>query len=114
MGLRKRAKHALSCFCVSHMLNLRMRKTTHPPTTALSVLLRACTDDEREWLADNARTTVGYLYQLAGCHRGRNGPGAALALSIEDLSTQLNRLTKGRVPVVTVRELASMCSLGGG
>ena len=77
-------------------------------------MLRACTDDERKWLAEKAETTVGYLYQLAGCHRGRNGPAAGLALSIEDLSGQLNKLTKGRVPVVTVRDLASMCALGDG
>lgn len=91
-----------------------MRQTTPTEPTALSIFLRACTDDERKWLAKEADTTVGYLYQLAGCHRGRNGPAAGLALAIEDLSTQLNKTTKGRVPVVTVRELASMCSLGDG
>ena len=100
------------CFSISHMLNWRMRK--NQTTTALSTMLRACTDDERKWLAEKAETTVGYLYQLAGCHRGRNGPAAGLALSIEDLSGQLNKLTKGRVPVVTVRDLASMCALGDG
>lgn len=94
------------------MLNWRMRK--NQTTTALSTMLRACTDDERKWLAEKAETTVGYLYQLAGCHRGRNGPAAGLALSIEDLSGQLNKLTKGRVPVVSVRDLASMCSLSSG
>lgn len=35
----------------------------------LSELLRKLTPDQREQLATDAKTKVGYLYQLAGGHR---------------------------------------------
>ena len=84
-------------------------------TTPLMSLLRACKDDdERQAFAQQAGTTVNYLYALAGCHRGQ--PRASLAIGIEDASRMFNKRTKSRevpVPVVTVRDLASMCATTG-
>lgn len=79
--------------------------------TPLLALLRECSADERESLAAQAGTTVNYLYSLAGCHRGT--PNATLAVGIEDASKDMNRQTKGRTRVVTVRELATMCQVQG-
>ena len=78
----------------------------------LMALLRACRDDaERTAFADMAGTTVGYLYALAGCHRGQ--PRAALAVGIEDASIVFNKQTGGRIPIVSVREIATMCAVSG-
>lgn len=90
-----------------------MAKTKTP--TPLMSLLRACKDDaEREAFAKEARTTVNYLYALAGCHRGsEQGPRSVLALAIEDASVKFHKETQGRIPVVTVRELATMCAIAG-
>lgn len=75
-------------------------------------LLRAFENDtEREAFAVEAGTTVNYLYALAGCHRGQ--PRAGLAVGIEDASYRWNNVTRGRVPIVTVREIATMCALAG-
>lgn len=75
-------------------------------------LLRACDGDpERQAFADLAGTTVNYLYALAGCHRGQ--PRAHLAVSIEDASRVFHMRTAGRIPVVTVREIATMCAARG-
>lgn len=82
------------------------------PTTALMTLLRACKDDtERERLAELSGTTKNYLYSLSGCHRGQ--PKLKLGLQIAHASIVLNRETKGRTPIVTAEELASMCDTAG-
>lgn len=86
--------------------------TTAKHTSPLMALLRACTDDaERTLFAAQAGTTVNYLYALAGCHRGQ--PRAALAVGIEDASRLFNTRTAGRIPIVTVREIATMCAIAG-
>lgn len=79
--------------------------------TPLLALLRECSAEERERLAQDAGTTVNYLYSLAGCHRGT--PNATLAVGIEDASRRLSKETRGRTRVVTVRELATMCQVQG-
>ena len=79
--------------------------------TCLLELLRECTPDERERLAALAGTKVNYLYSLAGCFRG--GPRASLAVAVEDASRKLHAETAGRTRIVTVRDLASMCSVQG-
>lgn len=81
------------------------------PTTCLRVLLQTCTPTERDRLADLAGTTVGYLHQLAGCHRGV--PRADLAVRIEDASTRMHVESDGRLPVVTARDIATMCAVRG-
>lgn len=80
--------------------------------TPLMALMRACVDDaERTLFAQRAGTTVNYLYALAGCHRGQ--PRVGLAVAIEDASKWLKRRTRGRTPIVTVRQLALMCATSG-
>lgn len=77
--------------------------------TPLTELLRACTEEQRDEIAYKAGTTVNYLYSLAGCHRQKIG--VALALAIEDASRDLNERTDGNTPIVTARDLSSMCLL---
>lgn len=80
-------------------------------TTPLMTLLRALTDEERTAFAAEAGTTVNYLYALAGCHRGQ--PRAALAVGIEDASRSWHTKSGGRTPLVTIREIATMCAIAG-
>lgn len=77
--------------------------------TDLRKLLRACTDEQRERIAREAGTSVGYLYGIAGCHRQKIG--VSLAIGIEDASVALNKESGGEIPVVTVRQLANMCAI---
>lgn len=81
-------------------------------STPLSDLLRLATPTERERVALLAGgTTVNYLYQVAGCHRPR--PSADFAVQLSDASVTMNRETKGRLPIITVREIATMCAVNG-
>ena len=75
--------------------------------TPLMALLRACSKEQRNLLATYAGTSVNYLYGLAGCHRAQ--PRASLALAIAEASEQLHDETLGITPIVTVRQLATMC-----
>lgn len=80
-------------------------------TTPLLDFLRAATPEERARAAALAGTQVSYLYQLATCVRPR--VSAALALGIEDATRAMHAETDGRLPVVDVRTLATMCLLRG-
>jgi hypothetical protein len=75
--------------------------------TPLSQLLAQLTPAQREKLAADCGTTLGYLRQLAGCHS--KNPGVVLALKIEDASRALRARLGTRV--VTVHDLASMCEV---
>lgn len=77
--------------------------------TPLLAWLRMASEDERVRLAALADTKVGYLYLLATCER--KNPGAKLALAIEDGTRLLHEETGGRLPIVTVRTVATMCAL---
>ena len=77
--------------------------------TILLDFLQAASSDERERCALLAGTTVNYLYQLAGCNRQQ--AGSDLALRIEDATTTMNIETSGRLPAISVRELAAMCAV---
>lgn len=85
--------------------------STDQPVTSLMALLRSCTAEERNRLATLADTNVNYLYSLAGCHRKQ--PAVQLALAIEDASKMLNKQTKGRTPIITARDIATMCDVSG-
>lgn len=78
------------------------------PTPLLS-WLRLADDAQRERLATLAGTKVGYLYLLATCER--KNPGAKMALGIEDATRQMHEETGGKLPIVTVRTMASMCAV---
>lgn len=85
-----------------------MRK--NEPQTPLLALLRALTPEQRETFAGFANTSVSYLYSLGSCQRG--ACRSALALQIEKASEKMCKITGGKSPIVTMRELASMCAVG--
>lgn len=90
---------------------LRSKMRTDTPTTPLLALLRELRKpDRREEFAALTGTSIGYLYQLAGCYPNRKACRSDLALRIEQASRALNR--KYRTPVVTMQQLATMCADG--
>ena len=80
----------------------------HP--TPLLTALRACTVPEQHEWAALAGTKRNYLYQLALCTDGRQAR-VRLAKAIADASVQMHVKTLGRVPKVTMEELATMCAI---
>jgi trehalose-6-phosphatase len=84
-------------------------RTDTAPTPLLS-LLRKLNSDQRAELAVAAGTSVGYLYQLAGCYPNRRACRSDLALRIAKGSVALRR--KYRTPEVTMEQLATMCACG--
>ena len=85
-----------------------MRK--NDPKTPLLALMRKLTPEQRVQLADDAGTSVSYLYSLGSCQR--DACGAGLALQIEKASEKMCERTGGETPIVTMRELATMCPVG--
>jgi hypothetical protein len=81
-------------------------------TTPLTEWLRAATPEQRDRMATLAGTTVGYVYQLAGCSRGK-AMTADLAFRMEDAMKTLHAESDGALPVVSARELSCMCALAG-
>lgn len=79
--------------------------------TPLAEWLRMASGAQRERCARLAGSSVSYLYSLAGGHRRQIS--ARLAFQIEDATKRLARDTRGRLPVVTARELAFMHDLAG-
>lgn len=79
--------------------------------TPLSDFLRIASPEQRERCATLAGTSVGYLYQLAGCHR-RN-PSVNLAVRLAEATETLHRETDGRLPIVTAEQIATMCAVAG-
>lgn len=84
-----------------------MRK--NDPKTPLLALMRSLTPAQRQQLADDAGTSVSYLYSLGSCQRGTCGSG--LALQIEKASEAMHERTGGATAVVSMRELATMCAV---
>ena len=74
--------------------------------TPLLAILRTMSVTEQHRLAMLAGTSRNYLYQLAGCTRR---PGIGLATAIVDGVAVMHRETDGRVPLISVPELAAMC-----
>jgi hypothetical protein len=79
-------------------------------STPLLDFLRAANEQERSATAALAGTSVGYLYQVATCVRPR--PSAILACAIEDATREMQK-RNAALPIVTVRELATMCAVAG-
>lgn len=79
------------------------------PKTPLLECLRACTVPEQHQIAAWAKTPRNYLYQLATCQR--RGTNTLRALRISEAITKMHVQTLGRVPKVSVEELAKMCVL---
>lgn len=78
--------------------------------TPLAAWMRAATPDQRERLATLSGTSVNYLWQIATCRRM---PNVALAVGIEDASKVLRAESKRKLPLVTAREIATMCAVEG-
>lgn len=78
--------------------------------TPLAALLRQLTPVQRERLALDCGTTLGYLRQLAGCHS--KNPSVVLAVRIEDCTRRLWK--KHGTRIVTVHDLAVMCEVPTG
>jgi DNA-binding XRE family transcriptional regulator len=83
-------------------------RTTSQLDTALLRVLRACTRQEAERIADAAGTKRHYLYAIAGCHRT---PNVQLASAICAAVDTLHEQTEGRVPKITVDDIAKMCAV---
>lgn len=78
------------------------------PTPLLEVL-RRCTVDEQNELARMSGTKRNYLYQLAGCER--TGTTLLKGLRIVEAIAVMHARTGGRVPKISIEELATMCPL---
>ncbi len=87
-----------------------MRKEA-PRATPLLSLLRQCTVEEQCELAALAKTTRNYLYQLATLRRT---PKVGLAKRLADASIGLHIKTFGRIPKLTIEQIASMDASCGG
>lgn len=83
-----------------------MRKNS--PQTPLLALLRALTPEQRTTLATEAGTSVSYLYALGSCQRAACGSPKAAA--IQAASEKMHEATDGLTPIVTMQQLATMCT----
>ena len=77
------------------------------PSPLLSVL-RNCSVKEQTELAEIARTTRNYLYQVATLQRT---PRVGLAKRISEATGRLHVRTLGRVPKISVDALAEMAEV---
>lgn len=85
---------------------LRAMSTQH--VTPLLEVLRACSVPEQQEIARLAGTTRNYLYQVATCHR--KSVRASTAIAISDAVTKLHVRSLGRIPKISVEEIATMCA----
>lgn len=83
-----------------------MQNDSLPATPLLTILRQLGTDAKRAEFAAKARTSVSYLYQLAGCNRG--ACRANLAKAIADASVEMSLLYGS--DIITMDSLATMCS----
>lgn len=75
--------------------------------TPLLDVLRCCSTDEQAELARLAGTTRNYLYQVATCHR--RSVSARKALAISRAATAMHVRSLGRIPKISMEEIATMC-----
>lgn len=69
----------------------------------LAEWMKVATKEERERVAEEAGTSVDYLYQLAGGHR--ENPKLRLAAGIVRAIYTLHMETMGRLPVVDLADM---------
>lgn len=79
--------------------------------TTLKAWLRAATQPERQHLADRAGTSVQYLGHLAANKDKKYArePDPLLAARIEAATKDMNRTSKGRLPIVYRTDLITAC-----
>jgi hypothetical protein len=73
--------------------------------------LRLATPKQRTRCATLAGTTVTYLYSIAGGHRQQIS--ARLAFQIEDAMHRMASASRGKLPLITARDLAFMHDVAG-
>ena len=86
----------------------RMPRKT-PPRTPLLEVLRRCTLDEQNEIARMAGTKRNYLFQLGSCQRKQTTLRKGLRI-VQAVATMHAR-SCGRIPKITLEELATMCPL---
>ncbi len=84
-----------------------MKTDTTPPTPLLALLRAYETVQRREEFAQLAGTSRIYLYQIAGCYRGRVSCSADLAKRIADASVVMAE--RYGTPAITMETIATMC-----
>lgn len=86
-----------------------------PITVRMISQLRAwwllATAEERQQLADEARTSLQYLYRLTTDpgKRGHRAPSAELGARIETATRTMAKASKGRLPVVWRTDTVQAC-----
>lgn len=74
--------------------------------TSIKAWMAAATVDEQELLAARVGTTRGMLYQYAGGHRTASAERAG---AIEQVTAEMHRASKGRLPRIYRTDLAEAC-----
>lgn len=77
--------------------------------TPLLEVLRCCSVEEQAELARLAGTTRNYLYQVATCYR--RSVSARKALNISRAVTTMHVRSLGRIPKISIEEIATMCPM---
>ena len=85
-----------------------MRNNNTPNTVLLRILRQLGTHERRHEFAVEAQTSVLYLYQLAGCHRG--SCRTTLAQRIAKASQVMHE--RYGSDVATIEQIADMCTVG--
>ena len=85
-----------------------MTQRTPPKLTILKVWMQTATTAEQEELARRAGTTRGMLYLVSSAHRQFS---AELAGRIEEVTADMNRTSKGRLPKLYRTDLARACQV---
>jgi hypothetical protein len=79
-----------------------------PPMTPLLEVLRQCSTEQQTQIAEMAGTTRNYLYQLATCQR--KSTSVAKAAAISAAVTRMHVRSLGKVPKISIEEIAGMCA----
>lgn len=74
--------------------------------TPMKQFMHLATPEEQSSLASKAGTSRAMLYQWAGGHRNAS---AAMAGQIEHATQQLNKSSKGRLPIILRTDLCEAC-----
>lgn len=75
--------------------------------TILKLWMRAATAEEQEILAKRVGTTRTYLYHIAGEFRSAS---PELAASIERVTADMHKASRGRLPRIYRTDLATACA----
>lgn len=75
--------------------------------STMKIWMETATVAQQQEMAGLAKSSRGYLYQLAG---GFRAASAELAARIEDASKEMHKRTKGKLPVIYRTDLSTACS----